>query len=73
MPKLNIRQKWHNQKKKIAVGDIVLVMASDTPRGRWPLGRVSEIFPGADGNVRVVDVIVSGKAYRRPITVLVPL
>ena len=48
-------------------------MATDTPRGRWPLSRISETFPSADGNVRVMDVIVSGKAYRQPITVLVPL
>ena len=45
----------------------------DTPRGRWPLGRVLNVFPGQDGVVRVVDVKVRGKVYRRPAHNLIAL
>ena len=44
-----------------------------SPRGLWPLGKIAQVYPGIDGKVRVVDVVVRGKIYRRPITVLVPL
>ena len=34
----------------------------------WPLGRVENIYPGADGKSQVVDVFVKGRTYRRPVT-----
>ncbi|KAK2166721.1 hypothetical protein LSH36_36g04018 [Paralvinella palmiformis] len=37
----------------------MLVLSPDTPRGKWPLGRVKEVHPGKDGNVRAVVVKVS--------------
>ena len=55
------------------VGDMVLYMAQDTPRGMWPLGKVVDGFPGGDGLVRVVDILVKGKTYRHPTYLLVPL
>ena len=73
LPTLNVRQKWNRSGRIIKVGDVVLYVAQDTPRGKWPLGRVSEVFPGPDGKVRVVNVTVKGKVYRRPINLLVPL
>ena len=73
VPTLNVRQRWIQQKRNIAVGDVVLCMDPDTPRGRWPLGRITEVHPGVDGNVRVVTLQVKGKTYKRPITRLVPL
>lgn len=73
LPALNLRQRWLQQKRSLAVGDIVLAVTADTPRGRWPLGRISKVYPGQDGLVRVVDVQISGKLYRRAITSLIPL
>ena len=73
VPLLNVRQRWNQQRRNIAVGDVVLAMTPDTPRGRWPLARESEVYPGPDGLVRVVDVVVNKKTYRRAITSLVPL
>ena len=55
------------------VGDMVLYMTQDTPRGMWPLGKVVDVFPGGDGLVRVVDILAKGKTYRRPTKLLVPL
>ena len=31
-------------------------MFTDTPRGKWPLGRIVKVYPGKDSKVRVVDV-----------------
>ena len=57
----------------IRVGEVVLFLEPGTPRGKWPLARILQVYPGKDGNVRVVDILVRGKTYRRPINVLVPL
>lgn len=42
-------------------------------RGEWPLGRVIEAYPGADGLVRVVKVKAKDKEYLRPVHRLCPL
>ncbi|XP_065195851.1 uncharacterized protein LOC135827251 [Sycon ciliatum] len=73
VPRLNVRAKWRGDKRTVEVGDVLLVVKKDTPRGKWPLGRVSEVFPGPDGVVRVVDVVIQGKTYRRAVHNLIPL
>ena len=73
VPSLNRRSKWTTEEKNMKVGDVVLVVSSDTPRGKWPLGRVVEIKPGSDGKVRVVQVEVGGKIMLRPINRLCPI
>ena len=40
------------------VGDVVIFMFTDTPRGKWPLGTIVKVYPGKDSKVRVVDVQV---------------
>ena len=61
LPSLSTRKKWH------------LVFSPDQARGRWPMGRIVEIYPGADGHTRAADVKVGGQMYRRPIVKLCPL
>src|ERR1044071_2160147 len=39
----------------------------------WPLGRIMKIFPGKDNLVRVVEVLMKGKVFKRPIVKLAPL
>ena len=73
IPSLSPRQKWFKMKKDIQPGDIVLVVSSDTPRGRWPLGRILEVYPGKDGHIRSVRLQVGEKQYSRPIVKLCPL
>ena len=52
------RQKWHNVKRNIMVGDIVLLVEPDTTRNEWPLGRVVEVKVDDDKLVRRVKVMV---------------
>ena len=73
IPSLNSRKKWNNEKDDFKVGDIVLVLSNDTPRGQWPLGRVTQIFVGSDGRVRVVKVQVGRNELTRSVHKLVPL
>ena len=73
IPTLNVRSKWRKELKDIAVGDIVLVMSLDLPRGKWPLGRVIEVYPGKDQHVRVAKVQLENNVLVRPITKLCPL
>ena len=63
------RSKWQKEQKDIQVNDVVLVVAPDTPRGQWPLGRVLEVFPGKDKHVRAAKVrgIVESKNQNLPI------
>ena len=48
-------------------------MSQDTPRGKWPLGRVVKVFPGKDSRVGAVDVQVGKTVLQRPIVKLCPL
>ncbi len=49
--------------------DDVVVFLHPQARGRWPLGRIGAVFPGKDGQVRTVDVILpqcrEGREYFR--------
>ena len=73
LPRLNARTKWAQQRGDVKVDDVVLVIEPNTPRGKWHLGRITEVFPGDDGHVRVVEVKTQGVVYRRPITKICPL
>ena len=50
------------------MGDIVLVVSPDTPCGKWPLGKITQTYPGEDGHIRTIKVLMKGKEYQRPIT-----
>ena len=73
VPRLNARSKWQRQEKSISKGDIVMVHEENAPRACWPIGRVVETFVGRDGVVRVVEVEIKGKIYKRSVHRLVPL
>ncbi|XP_073961049.1 uncharacterized protein [Choristoneura fumiferana] len=55
----------------IAVGDLVVIADGNLPRGSWPRGRVTALFPGRDGIVRVADVATTAGVLRRPLKKLV--
>ncbi|XP_047996370.1 uncharacterized protein LOC125234205 [Leguminivora glycinivorella] len=51
----------------IAIGDIVIICDSNLPRGSWPKGRVTAVYPGRDGIIRVADVATAAGVFRRPL------
>ena len=48
-------------------------LEKDLPRGKWPLGRIVETYPGRDGHTRVAKVQCGERTLVRPIHKLVPL
>ena len=56
LPSLNVRKKWREEKKPLRIGDVVLVAEDKTPRGKWILAKVSELYTGRDGLIRNVKV-----------------
>jgi hypothetical protein len=73
IPSLGSRKKWTSSTRDFAIGDVVIVMNSETVRGQWPLGRITEVMPGKDGHVRVVKVQVGKTVFTRSINYLCPL
>lgn len=70
LPLLQQRQKWNEKKKNFAVGDIVAIMDPAAPRGSWPLGRVLEVYPDANGLVRSAKLKTKSNTIERPISKL---
>jgi len=68
LPTLTRRTKWFSGRKPISVGSIVIIVDPQLPRNCWPKGKVTETFPGADGEIRVVEVKTSFGSFRRPVT-----
>ena len=73
LPTLNKRQKWTEIVNDMKKGDVVLALDNNLPRGRWPLGRIIETYPGKDGHTRVAKVQCGDRTLVRPIHKLVPL
>ncbi|XDV22790.1 hypothetical protein PO909_027607 [Leuciscus waleckii] len=79
LPTLQSRRKWNSTQPDIQEGDLVLLKDNQSPRNKWPMALVSQVFPSTDGRVRKVQLKVtkngSGKEvkYLRPITEVVLL
>ena len=65
LPSLNPRKKWQTKQRNIQIGDVVLILSHKTERGTWPLGKVTEVFKGVDGNIRSVKLLENGKIIDR--------
>lgn len=70
---LQVRGKWTKQKANVRPGMIVVLKEDNLPSQCWRLGRVVNVYPGADDLVRVVDVKTKTGTFRRPIHKLAPL
>lgn len=57
----------------VEVGDVVFVGNDNTKRLDWPLAQVVQLFPGKDGEVRVVKLKTANGFLVRPIQRLYPL
>lgn len=70
---LQKRTKWQQKHENLKLGDIVLIKDELNPPLRWPLARITKIFPGKDDLVRVVEVSTGTKTYKRAIGKLAKL
>ncbi|XP_076246262.1 uncharacterized protein LOC143186471 [Calliopsis andreniformis] len=65
---LQNRYKWRATQLQLQLGDLVLVQNPLLPPNEWEMGRIEEVYPGKDGNVRVVKGRTAKSTYTRPIT-----
>lgn len=68
-----VEHKRTNKSSVIKVGDIVLVENDKKKRYQWPMGRVMEIMPSSDGEIRVAKIRTRGGCINRPLRRLYPL
>ena len=59
LQKLQVRRKWIQPKRNLAVGDVVISKESEEARNKWPLGRVVQVYPSEDGLVRKVKLLMA--------------
>lgn len=73
LSELQVRTKWRQNTTSLKVGDLVLMSEDSLPPLCWRTGRVTKLYPGADGISRVADVKTTTGCYRRPLVRLCPL
>ena len=54
--KLHPRDKWPIHQDPLREGQVVVLLKPDCAKGHWPLGVITRVFPGPDGQVRQVMV-----------------
>ena len=64
-PQLIVRHRWMTHKQPVCVNDLVLIVSDNLPRGQWELGRITEVFPGDDFQVRTVKDKTSNKGVHQ--------
>lgn len=69
---LHQRNKWNTRQDNLKVGDLVFIHMPSPPL-QWPLARVTAVYPGNDGIVRVAQVKTASGTYTRPVVKLFPL
>ena len=73
IPLLSKRSKWQTERPNLEVGEVVLQLDPNAPRGQWKMAVVEEVYPGPDGKVRRCKIRTTTGTYERPITKLIPL
>ena len=68
LPSLQMREKWQRPHVNVKPQDLVLLVDSNMPRGRWPLGVVVEVNKSRSDNlVRSCKIRVGNSLFTRPI------
>lgn len=67
LPSLQTRQKWMSEKDNLRVGEAVMIVGQQLPRALWPVGRITQVYPGKDNRVRSAEIKVKDKTYLRPV------
>lgn len=70
LSQLLARTKWQKPQKNLEIGDLVVIHDDNMPAGRWLMGRITKLYPGEDGYVRVVDLKTRNGYMKRPVTKL---
>ncbi|GFW84254.1 integrase catalytic domain-containing protein [Trichonephila clavipes] len=64
---LQQRNKWQFHKDSVKLNTMVLIKDDNLPVNKWSLGRITKLFPGTDGKVRVVEIKTNKGNIKRSI------
>ncbi|XP_075167660.1 uncharacterized protein LOC142239773 [Haematobia irritans] len=67
------RNKWKSDEPNLKVDDMVVVRDDNLSPNEWRIGRVTKVFPGVDGKVRVAEIRTARGQLVRPVVKLVLL
>ena len=70
LPQLTLGHTWLINQQSVSKDDLVMIVNENIPRGQWELGRVVQLFPGDDNQVRVVKVKTAEGENIRPVAKL---
>ncbi|XP_075150531.1 uncharacterized protein LOC142224633 [Haematobia irritans] len=56
LQELQLRHKWKKSSPNVKPGNMVVIQEDNTPPLKWPLGRMTNVYPGNYGIVRVAEV-----------------
>ncbi|XP_036147020.1 uncharacterized protein LOC118647026 [Monomorium pharaonis] len=73
LQELTPRPKWWRTTPNLKEGQLCLLRNETTPPTRWPLARIVRLYPGDDGQIRVVEVRTPAGTLTRPAVKIVPL
>ncbi|XP_076660139.1 uncharacterized protein LOC143363448 [Halictus rubicundus] len=73
LPTLISRPKWHKSDTNLKKGDLVLIVDFQMPRNSWNTGTIEEVYPGADGVIRIAKVRTAKGELIRPTRKLITL
>lgn len=59
--------------RPIEIGELVLISNENRKRALWPIAKVIEVYPSADGIIRVAKVRTTNGELQGPVKKLVPL
>ena len=51
--------KHHKKVNHIKIGDVVLIKGDSKNRGKWNIGKVTDLYSGTDGEIRAVKLRVT--------------
>lgn len=65
---LQQRSKWQFEKNDVKIGTLVLIKEDDLPTNKYLLGRITRVFPGVDGKIRVAEIKTARGTLKRGIS-----
>jgi hypothetical protein len=73
LTELTQRTKCKFKASNVKKGDLVILREDKTPSLYWPMGRITELYPGTDDVVKVVKVKTAIESYKRAVKNVAPL
>lgn len=70
---LQQKSKWKFAKDSVKINDIVIIKDDHSPPTFWPLGKIVQVHPGADGLIRVASIQTLDSEKEKPIIIKRPI